>query len=164
MKHARTVFVLLAAAAALLLSPFQGHDAAKHIPVQTLCFSVEDDLYRVETDGGQYGLGRDPAAALADLERTAPGIPTLSTARQMVVDKSARDRLPDLVFLEALHPGTEVYLSENPLDAGDVTNYLNRHASGVSVSRLRSALLMDEPVSLPQIVGAEGRYRIHGSQ
>ncbi len=164
MRGLRSAAVLCAVAAALLLSPFRSHDAAKRIPVQTLCFRVEGGACRVETDGGLFGIGPDPAAALADLERTAPGLPTFSTARQIVVDETALPRLRELAFSEALHPGTEVYLSAGSVDAGDVTDFLNRHASGVSVSRLRSAFLTGEKAALPVLAGAEGRYRIDGSR
>ena len=164
MKRLRIAAALCAVAAALLLSPFHSRDAAKLIPVQTISVCAGNGACRVETDGGLYGQGPDPASAFRDLERTAPGLPVFSTARQLVVDETALSRLRDLVFLESLHPGTEVYLSAEPIDAGDATDFLNRHASGVSVSRLRSALLTGEAVPLPEIAGAEGRYRIDGTR
>ena len=159
MKRIKTVFALLAIASALLFSPFQSRDAEKLIPVQTLCVRIEDGAWIVETDGGQTGYGADPKQALADLERTAPGILTLSTARQIVAT-GVEDGLEQLVFLETLHPGTEVYCSDAPIDAGDVTPFLNRHADGISISRLRAAFLTEEPIRLPRIEGNEGRYRL----
>ena len=159
MKRMRTVFALLAVAAALLLSPFHSRDAEKLIPVQTLCVHVEEGVWIVGTDGGLFGRGADPGSALADLERTAPGILTLSTARQIVVS-GVEAGLEELVFSEALHPGTEVYDSAAPVDAGDVTPFLDRHADGISISRLRAAFLTGEPVRLPRIEGDGGRYRI----
>ena len=153
-----------AAAAALLLSPFHSRDAAKRLPVQTLCVCMDGEMYQVQTDGGLFGRGADPAQAFADLERTAPGLPTFSTARQLVVAGDAMDGFSALIFLEALHPGTEVYRSAAHVDAGDVTAFLNRHASGISVSRLRGAILTGEPIELPCLEGTEGRYRICAAQ
>ena len=160
MKRIKTALTAAALAAALLLSPFHSRDAAKLIPVQTLCICADGGEYRVQSDADLFGRGTDPARTFADLERTAPGRPTFSTARQSVVAENAMHRLPELVFLDFLHPGTEVYRSADPVDAEDVTDFLNRHASGVSVSRLRSAVLAGGPVELPTVEGEEGRYRI----
>ncbi len=160
MKRIKTVLTFAALAAALLLSPFHSRDAAKLIPVQTLCICADGTGYIVQTDTDLCGRGADPALAFADLERTAPGLPTFSTARQIVVAEDAMDRLPALAFLELLHPGTEVYRSAAAVDAHDVTAFLNRHASGISVSRLRASILSGEPVALPAVEGKAGRYWI----
>ena len=160
MKRSKSALALASLAAALLLSPFQSEDASKRIPVQTLCIRFADGAYQVQTDGGLRGFGADPATAFADLERSAPGLPAFSTARQLIIADNAMDSFSELVFLECLHPGTEVYRSAAPVDAGDVTAFLNRHAAGVSVSRLRSAVLTGEAIKLPEIAGAGGRYRI----
>lgn len=152
--------LIVAIAAALLFSPFVSRDVGKLVPVQTLCMKLDGGLCRVETDGGLYGLGTDPARAIADLERTAPGLVTLSTARQLVVEDEVLDRLRSLAFLEALHPGTEVYRSPDSIDSADVTPFLNRHASGVSVGHIQSVFLTGGEPVLPCLVGGEGRYQI----
>ena len=156
----KTIPAVCAFAAVLMLSPFHSRDAAKLIPVQTLSVRMDGDLCLVESDSGQHGRGIDPRNALSDLERTAPGILILSTARQIVVDESAMAALEELIFLDDLHPGTEVYDSAAPINAVDATPFLNRHASGVSISRLRSAYLTGEAIRLPCLTGGEGRYRI----
>ncbi len=164
MKRIKSAAAFAAIAAAVLLSPFRSEDAHKRIVVQTLCIWKDSGTYLVQADDGLYGRGADPAAAFADLERTAPGLPTLSTARQLVVSETAADRLEALIFLDCLHPGTEVYRSAEPLDAGDVTDFLNRHATGVSIKNLRAAALTGEPLCLPRVTGSEGRYRICDGQ
>ena len=80
MKRIKTALTAAALAAALLLSPFRSRDAAKLIPVQTLCICADGGDYLVQTDAALCGRGADPARAFADLERTAPGRPTFSTA------------------------------------------------------------------------------------
>ena len=107
----KSALALAALAGALLLSPFHSEDAAKRIVVQTLCVYTDGGAYAVRTDAGLFGRGADPASAFADLQRTAPGLPTLSAARQLVVSEDALVQLSELVFLDCMHPGTEVYRS-----------------------------------------------------
>ena len=155
-----SALALAALAGALLLSPFHSEDAAKRIVVQTLCVYTDGGAYAVRTDAGLFGRGADPASAFADLQHTAPGLPTLSAARQLVVSEDALVQLSELVFLDCLHPGTEVYCSAGPVDAGKVTEFLNRHAAGVSINTLRAAILAGETPELPRIEEDGGRYRI----
>lgn len=151
---------IAALAAAVLLTPFKSRDAAKLLPVQTLCMYADGGTCVLETDGGLYGAGADPAQAVADLEKTAPGIVVLSTARQLVVADSAMACLRPLLELEVLHPGTALYASEGPVDVEDAAEFLDRHGSNVTVTRLQAAMLAGEAVRLPRLTGGEGRYLI----
>lgn len=152
---------IAALAAAVLLTPFHSRDAAKLKPVQALCLDLRDGKCILEADNGLYGLGPDPAQAVADLERTAPGVAVLSTARQLVVTDAAAAYLRPLLELEVLHPGTALYGSEGPVNVEDAADYLNRRGSGVTVTRVQAALLAGETVRLPRLTGGEGRYYIY---
>ena len=104
---------IAALAAAVLLTPFHSRDAAKLKPVKVLCLDAREGRCVLETDNGLFGLGPDPAQAVADLERTAPGIAVLSTARHLVATDAAAGYLRPLLELEILHPGTALYGQKN---------------------------------------------------
>ena len=145
---------------ALLLSPFSRTDVAELLPVQTLCLYQEADMCTLLTDGGLMGQGADPEEALSDLQRTAPGKVILSTTRQLVVEERGSEFFRPLLDLEVLRPGTEVYLSNQPVDPADAAGWLNRHGVNTTVSRVQAAWLTGEPISLPRLTGGEGRYEI----
>lgn len=154
------IVTVIAIALALLFSPFQSADVAELLPVQTLCLRQQDGLCRLETDGGLMGKGVDPAKALADLERTAPGKVLLSTTRQLVVEEGAATYFKALLDLNALRPGTELYRAKQPVDAADASSWLSRHGVNVTVSHVQAAWLTGEAVELPLLVGGEGRYNV----
>ena len=152
---------IAALAAAVLLTPFHSRDAAKLKPVKVLCLDAREGRCVLETDNGLFGLGPDPAQAVADLERTAPGIAVLSTARHLVVTDAAAGYLRPLLQMEILHPGTALYGSDGPVDAKDAAEFLDRRGSGVTVTRFQAASLAGETIRLPRLTGGEGRYYIY---
>ena len=152
---------IAALAAAVLLTPFHSRDAAKLKPVRALCMDARDGKCVLETDNGLCGTGADPAAAIADLEKTAPGIVVLSTARQLVVTDAASGLLGPLLDLEVLHPGTALYCAGGPVDMQDAAEFLDRRGSGITVTRYQAAMLAGEAVGLPRLSGGEGRYYIY---
>ena len=152
---------IAALALAVLLTPFRSRDAAKLKPVQALCMDARDGACVLETDNGLRGIGSDPAAAVADLEKTAPGIAVLSTARQLIVTDGAAGFLRPLLELELLHPGTALYCAGGPVDMQDASEHLNRRKSNVTVTRFQAAMLAGEAVGLPRLTGGEGRYYIY---
>ena len=154
-------FWIAALSAAVLLTPFHSRDAAKLKPVQALCMDARDGVCILETDNGLYGRGTDPAQAVADLEKTAPGIVVLSTARQLVVTDRAAGFLRPLLELEVLHPGTALYCAGSPVDVKDAAEYLDRRGSSITVTRFQAAALAGEAVELPRLTGGEGRYYIY---
>ncbi len=154
------IVIIAAMVLALFISPFHRRDVAKLQPVQTLSLSRSGALCHLQTDGGLFGEGPDPASALQDLEASAPGELILSTTRQLVLAENARDFLEPLLALEALRPGTELYVSSQPVDPGDASSFLNSRGTGMTVSRVQALWLRGEPVRLSQLVGGEGRYEI----
>ena len=157
----KRILWIAALALAVLLTPFRSRDAAKLKPVQALCMDTRDGACVLETDSGLFGRGTDPAAAVADLEKTAPGTVVLSTARQLVVTDRAAGLLRPLLDLEVLHPGTAMYCAGGPVDLQDAAAFLNRSGSGVTVTRFQAAALMGEAIELPRLSGGEGRYYIY---
>lgn len=145
---------------ALLLSPFGRTDVAELLPVQTLCLRQEAGQCCLVTDGGLMGQGGNPEEALYDLRRTAPGKVVFSTTRQLVVEDSGAAYFKPLLNLEALRPGTELYWADGPVDPADAAGWLDRHGVNTTVSRVQAAWLAGERVSLPLLVGGEGRYEI----
>ncbi len=154
------IVTVLAILAALLFSPFGATDVSELLPVQTLCLRSVDGLCRLETDSGLMGQGTEPAAALEDLMRTAPGVVILSTTRQLVVEDGAADYFVPLLKMDVLRPGTELYHAPVPIDAQDASDYLSRHGVQATVSRAQAAVLEGKNYPLPALVGGEGRYRI----
>ncbi|MBR4132455.1 MAG: hypothetical protein IKT99_05705 [Oscillospiraceae bacterium] len=156
----KRVLWIAALAAAVLFTPFESRDAAKLLPVQTLCMYGQDGLCVLKTDNGLYGTGTDPAEAVADLENTAPGTVVLSTARQLVIADCGARYLHPLLALEVLHPGIALYAADGPVDPADAAAFLDRSGPGLSVSRYQASVLAGEDVVLPRLTGGEGRYSI----
>lgn len=154
------IMIVLAILAALVFSPFGATDVSELLPVQTLCLRTADGLCRMETDSGLMGQGKDVAAALEDLKRTAPGVVILSTTRQLVVEDAAAKYFVPLLRLDVLRPGTELYHAPLPIDACDASDYLSRHGVQSTVSRAQAAVLEGKNYPLPALLGGEGRYYI----
>ena len=154
------IVTVIAIALALLFSPFSRTDVAELLPVQTLCLRQEEGQCLLLTDGGLMGQGETPEKALSDLRRTAPGKVVFSTTRQLVVEESGEAYFRPLLDMEALRPGTELYRAKQPVDPADAASWLDRHGVNTTVSRLQAACLTGEPISLPLLVGGEGRYEI----
>lgn len=155
-----TVVTALAVLAALLFSPFGATDVSELLPVQTLCLRRTEGLCRLETDSGLMGQGADPAAALLDLQRTAPGVILLSTTRCLVVEDAAAGYFVPLLNMEVLRPGTELYHAPQSVSAPDCADYLSRHGVKTTVSGAQAALLEGSAYPLPALVGGDGRYEI----
>ncbi len=146
--------------AALLFSPFRRTDVSELLPIQTVSIRVSDGWCLLETDSGLWGQGRSLASALEDLKRTAPGVVELSTAKQLVICAGAEDYADELISMEVLRPGTELYHGTADVDATDVDTFLSRHHVEATVARARAAQLGNEELDLPTLIGGEGRYQI----
>ena len=150
-----------AVALALLCAPFSSQDVSELLPVQTLSLSrAEGGGYRIGTDGGLQGLGQTLPQAVDNLRQCAPGVAVLATARQLVVERSCLSALPELIRMEILRPATQVYCAPEAVSAEDAADYLSRHCSEVTLSRIQAGLLRSEPVRLPLLLGQEGRYQL----
>ncbi len=146
--------------ATLLFSPFQRTDVSELLPIQTLSLRVSDGWCLLETDSGLWGQGRSFASALEDLKRTAPGVVELSTAKQLVVCAGAEKYADELLSMDVLRPGTELYEGAADVDVTDADVYLSRHHVEATVARARAAQLRNEELQLPILTGSKGRYQI----
>ncbi len=146
--------------AALLFSPFQRTDVSELLPIQTLSLRVSDGWCLLETNSGFWGQGKSLVMALEDLKRSAPGVVELSTAKQLVIGAGAENFAGELLHLEVLRPGTELYQGAADIDVTDADAFLSRHHVEATVARARAAQLRGEELELPTLTGGEGRYRI----
>ena len=146
---------ILAAAAALLkasgLLPFQTTDVARLKPVEVLAVSVEEKMV-VLRGGGTTGIGADWPTALEDLRYGAEGTLFLGTTEQVILCGRAVDLLEQVARSEDLRPGTMVVTCrEEQVDPERAAAYLSAHNSGVTLGRVRAAMLRKESVLLPEI-------------
>lgn len=157
--------LLLFAAAAILLEvtgllPFQANDVASLLPVQALTVELENG--QVVLNGGEaVGRGENLDDALQNMEAVAEGTVFLQTAEQVILSPRARVLLPQLCRWEALRPAAQIMLASeelpNPQKAAD---YLQAHDGGVTLQRVRAAMLRGERIALPLLHVTEGGLRL----
>ena len=142
----------------LLFSPFARRDVAEILPVETLVLSQQGEDCRLSTDLGYYGIGATPKQALENLLETAPGKIVLSTTRSLVVE--AKETLYGLLKLDALRPGTALFFTRQPVDAGDCNLYVSRHRGDATIGKYLACLTTGEILAVPVLEGENGRYRL----
>ena len=162
-KRLLVLAVLVAALRISGLLPFQTNDVARLKPVEALVVSLQDG--QVVLSGGESrGVGPDWDAALEDLRQGAEGTLFLGTAEQVVLCGEAEQLLRQITDSEALRPAAVLCVSpETELDAKAVGDYLSAHNAGLTLQKLRAALLRGEPVELPVLTKEEGGLRLHGA-
>ena len=156
---------ILAAVAALLkvsgLLPFQTTDVAQLKPVEALVVSVEDGTVLLRS-GEAIGVGADWPSALNDLRQGAEGTLFLGTTEQVILCGRAVDLLEQVARSEDLRPGTMVVAcGEEQVDPKQAATYLSSHNSGVTLGRVRAAMLRKESVVLQELVNTEGGLRLY---
>lgn len=145
----RWIVYAVAAAALLALRPKEMKDVSGLIPIELLYINKEAGWIRVETDTGNFGVGRDLEAALKDLENTAPGKIFLETADYLIVTGDTAYLLPKLVTV--LRPAAEVCLGIEA-DAQAV-EYLKAHRSQVTLNGIRGGA-----GEIPTLIRSGERY------
>ena len=156
---------ILAAAAALLkvsgLLPFQTTDVAQLKPVEALVVSVEEGA--VVLQGGEtIGIGADWSTALEDLRHGAEGTLFLGTTEQVILCGKAVNLLEQVARSEDLRPGTMVVVCEDgQIDPEQAAAYLSAHNSGVTLGRVRAAMLRKESMLLTELAKTEGGLRLY---
>jgi len=158
--------VLVIAAAALRLTgllPFQTTDVARLKPVEALVISVEQGeiVFRGEECQGR---GTTWEEAWTDLEQSAEGTVFLDTAEQVVLVGQAADLLAGAAWSEQLRPAANVCIciGEAP-EPEAAAAYLSAHAGGLTLQKVRAALLRQETVKPPVLVKTEGGLRLYGA-
>ena len=128
MKHG-IIYLLLTLGVVLTGSlPFTSHDVGELRPVKTV------------------------------LVRVAPGTVFFGTASYLLLEESALDLLSELPQERALNPGCALCLVPAGVDLEAAGSYFDAHEPGWDLARLRRAQAAGEPVALPGLVVAEGRY------
>lgn len=145
------IWVLLAAL--MLLSPFQGSDVGKLRPVELVAMHREGYTVILETDTGDVGRGRNPAEALEDMKRTAPGALFLDTAEYFLVTRETENLLPELAGV--LRPAVEVCVLEDPVDLEAAAEYLRAHSPEVTLLQWRT-----QGKELPELRAEGGKCQI----
>ncbi len=159
MKHWK---IYLAAGAAVILAgalPFQNQDIGKLQPVETALIWMERDAICMTTDTGDSGLGNTWQQTRKNLEDTAPGAVFYGTGSFLLIDESAQGLLPVLAEDDTFSPTCALCLVQaEEIDLETVGKYLSAHQPAYTLRSLRAALQADEPVQLPRLTQAGGRY------
>lgn len=161
----KRLLLLAALAAALRISgllPFQTNDVARLKPVESLVVSVKDGRVVLQSKDAE-GYGGDWDEALQDLRQAAEGTLFLGTAEQIVLCGEAKLLLEPIAKSEDLRPAAVVVqCREQELDPEKAAAYLSAHNAGMTLQRVRAALLQKQPVDLPVLIKTEGGLRLDG--
>ena len=148
----RTAALLAAAfllAAAVWYAPETATDLESLIPVETLVVTREDGSVTV-TGGGLCGTGADWAAAMEDLEASAPGTVFLKTTDRVILAEGAADCLEAVRADERLRPAVQLFWLRGSAGPA-LEDFAVSQESGATVGR---------GGTLPVIREEDGRYRL----
>lgn len=130
MKRA-ALWILLAAL--VLFLPDRGTDIGKLLPVELVTVHREEEMFLVETDTGQFGLGDTLEEAMADLKNAAPGVVFFDTADHLLLTE---ETLHTEGLSEFFRPGVRVLLAEGEIDPEEAAEYLRSRKAGVPLKKL----------------------------
>lgn len=153
MKHWLWYALAIAVLAALGFAPFQGTDVAKLSPVELIRVSEDAGFIRVETDGGDLGVGADPDSAFADLKRKAAGEVFLETAEYLLIDPALTDQMS--AFGAYLRPACAVCMEFGEADMETAAKFLSIHKPEVTLQDIRAG-----ENALPALITWEGRMQL----
>lgn len=158
----RRWILYIAAAGALVLAgemPFQQSDVGRLLPVETSLFYIEDGQVCLETDLGLRGRGADLESALADLERSAPGVVFYDTGNYILLHGSAAGLLPELTELPRLRGSCVLCrTAERDLDLTAAGEYLEAHDPGFTLRQAEAALAAGMAAVPPELVWREEEF------
>lgn len=145
-------WLLYGAAIALLgLSPLQGVDLGKLIPVETVWLSEQNGQVYILTDAGDEGVGTDVQTALNNLQDTASGIVFLETADYVIVETGGEELLEQLHSV--LRPSSMICTADKQPELEEATEFLGAHEPHLTLRQWRV-----ERSALPQLQGEKGRF------
>ena len=128
----RAVLWILLAALVLFL-PDRGTDIGRLLPVELVTVCREEEMFLVETDTGQFGLGDTLEEAMADLKNAAPGVVFFDTADHLLLtEETLRTEGLSAFF----RPGVRVLLVEGEIDPEEAAEYLRSRKAGVPLKKL----------------------------
>lgn len=160
MKKLLCIFGAAAAAVWLGLLPFQATDAARLLPTQTVLLRKDGARYTVDVGAGVRGMGSTLTAALSALQEQTAGTVFFDTCEQLLLAGDTDALLPEIAGAEAFRPAADVYTVSAEPEIDKVSDYLNSHHGGVTVSDLRAAMAEEQPLRVPKLTEVGGGYRI----
>lgn len=160
MKKLLCILAAAAVAGWLGLLPFQATDVARLIPTQTVFVQKDGTQYTVDVGAGVKGTGSDLKTALSALQEQTAGTVYFDTCGQVLLAGDTAALLPEIAAEEAFRPAADVYTVSAEPAIDRVSDYLNSHHGGVTVSDLRAALAEEMPLRVPVLTEAGGGYRI----
>ena len=131
--------------------PDRGTDIGKLLPVELVQITREEDLLRVETDTGDFGLGETLGEAMSDLKNTAAGVVFFDTADHLLVTKETWMPGECAPFFRT---GVRVLLVEDAVDPEAAAEYLRSRKAGVPMGKI------DPGQSIPVLGVVNGRIEL----
>lgn len=131
MRHWYIYIVLYAIVGIFGLSPFRGSDIATLSPVEAVWLEAEQGSVRLETDGGDVGVGNSVQAALENMKQTAPSTVFLDTADYLIVKKGSEGLIEQL--REILRPSCSLCAAEKMPDLKQAAAFLAVHEPSLKI-------------------------------
>lgn len=117
---------------ATFLSPLQGEDVGKLLPVELIQIYKEADSVVIATDDGAGGTGATVRDAIGNLKATTAGVIFLDTADYLLVDETAAEEVT--VLTEYLKPSVRVCASVGEIDLKEAAAFLKVHRPQIKLS------------------------------
>lgn len=125
MRHWYIYIILYAIVGVFGLSPFRGNDIATLSPVEAVWLEAEHGNVRIETDGGDIGVGETVLAALDNMKETASATVFLDTADFLIVKTGSEALIEQL--REILRPSCSLCVAETMPDLKQTAAFLSMH-------------------------------------
>ena len=161
MKKLCIVVLILAGLAYFGLLPFEAHDVAELLPVETVLITKAGDAYRVDIGAGVRAVGRTLREALDRLKEEVTGFVFFQTAEQVIVREDALDVLPEAESEPRFRPAAGLYRTDlTDPDLSAVSRYLKTRHTGLTLGRALAETGVEAPLLPPKLVQTDGGYRV----
>lgn len=124
--------------AAVLALPKEPADVADLRPVQTVACYMTEGEYRIETDAGDYGVGRSVDDAYKNLIATTPGVIYLDTADYLLISEDAQAKIPQIG--KYLKSNVGICMASGQCDLVAAGKFLSVHGNLPSISQWKNGL------------------------
>lgn len=125
MRHWWLYIILYGIVGVFGLSPFHGTDIATLSPVEAVWLEEAGALVRIQTDGGDIGIGRTLRDALQNMKDTAPGTVFLDTADYLIVKSGSEHLIGQM--RDVLRASCCVCVCKSMPDLEDAAAFLSAH-------------------------------------
>ena len=161
MKKICILVLLLAGLAYFGLLPFEAHDVAELLPVETILVTKSGDRYRVDIGAGVRAIGKSLSEALDNLKEQVTGIVFFQTAEQVLVQEDAQDAIPVIEQEPRFRPAAGLYLTgDSSPDLHAVSRYLKTRHSALTLGEALAETAEGASPDLPVLIEAGGGYRV----